>query len=164
MNTLPFSLASKVERAITNVTSLDTRKQTLFLLGNHDHKQSDMRDSKVRPSYAGLFFFIYSRSFLSFFSPFTPLPFFLYFHHHHHHTEQAGVAVMLLTCNRQVLGSNLGFDICYSEAFCEFPQFLQENAMIIPRLEQGRFEPNPFQFWYSGGWSPIRSTRHCGHQ
>jgi hypothetical protein len=23
---------------------------------------------------------------------------------------------------------------------------------------------NPFLNWYSGGWSPVGSTRHCGHQ
>jgi hypothetical protein len=47
-------------------------------------------------------------------------------------TKQFGIAVMLGTCIWEVLSSNLGQDISYSDDFHSFPQSPQANAGILP--------------------------------
>jgi hypothetical protein len=41
--------------------------------------------------------------------------------------ERVGAAVTLLTCNREVIGLNLGRDIYYSKVFRRFPQSLKRK-------------------------------------
>jgi hypothetical protein len=46
-----------------------------------------------------------------------------------------GVAAMLCTCIREVYGSNFGRDAGHPDLyFSGFPQTLQANAVIVPRL------------------------------
>jgi hypothetical protein len=60
--------------------------------------------------------------------------------------EHAGLAVTLLTCTREMPGSNFGRGTCYIDRGSRgFPQFLQANAGIVPRLG---LLPNPTQFIY----------------
>jgi hypothetical protein len=55
-----------------------------------------------------------------------------------------GVGVRLLTRTGEMLGSNLGHGICYSEVFRRCSQSLQANAGIVSRFSHRRFLPNPF--------------------
>jgi hypothetical protein len=54
-------------------------------------------------------------------------------------TDEAGISVKLQTCNREVLGSNLGWNIAYiyNENVHDFLQSLREDDMMIPPLGHG---------------------------
>jgi hypothetical protein len=52
----------------------------------------------------------------------------------------------LLTCMREVVGSNFGRYTHYSKGFRGLPQSLSENSRIILKLGDERFLPDPFQF------------------
>jgi hypothetical protein len=62
-------------------------------------------------------------------------------------TEQVDPAVMLYTCIREVLGSNLGPDIGYPDwRFSWVLQSFQANPGSVTLLGHYRFLPNPFPY------------------
>jgi hypothetical protein len=63
------------------------------------------------------------------------------------HNEQTSTALMLQTCIREVLGSNIGQDIGYSEwGLCWFYSFPKRKCRKVFWLGYIRFLPNRFQF------------------
>jgi predicted TIM-barrel fold metal-dependent hydrolase len=63
-----------------------------------------------------------------------------------HSTEQVSLAATLYASIREQIGSNLGWGTDYPVSdFCGFPQYLQENSGILPRLGFYCFLSDPFQ-------------------
>jgi hypothetical protein len=65
----------------------------------------------------------------------------------YHMTEQAGVAVTIYTCIREVFGSKLGRGTVFSERrFSWRSSVPQKNFGVLFRLGHYHFLSNPFQF------------------
>jgi hypothetical protein len=65
-----------------------------------------------------------------------------------------GVQIMKLLIMQFFLQPPITSSLCDTNIFSSAP-CSQTPSVYIPPLKRS---------WYSGGWSPIGSTRHCGHQ